>query len=271
MTRKDIQQTSLEILKDVHRFCVEHCIRYVLFAGTQIGAVRHNGFIPWDDDVDIAMPRPDYERFCRLYHSEAGYQCFCRENSNCYISYARVCDMKRTIVDCSAFPWVDKTTGIWIDLFPLDGAEDDYNEASKRLEEIIVPLSDKCWKVRVAFAKYSSKKNILKKIKLFLYKLYMHGYEHNPCFDKHIEQCKLIPFGSTSHYSNWSFNGYGMREYHNMSTINTRILHSFEDTEFYIMGGYDEALKDKYGDYMKLPPEDKRGTGHIVNKRYWRS
>ena len=59
MSLKDIQQISLDILKDVHLFCEANSIKYMLFAGTQLGAVRHNGFIPWDDDVDIVMPRPD--------------------------------------------------------------------------------------------------------------------------------------------------------------------------------------------------------------------
>ena len=67
MTIQEIQQVTLEILKDVHEFCVDNNIRYSLSGGTLLGAIRHNGFIPWDDDADIQLPRPDYDRFIRTY------------------------------------------------------------------------------------------------------------------------------------------------------------------------------------------------------------
>lgn len=98
MTLKEIQAVSLEILKDVHMFCLKNDIKYTLQGGTLLGAIRHNGFIPWDEDIDIAMPRPDYERFCQTYASENGYKLICRHNSECYVMYARVCEMEKTLV-----------------------------------------------------------------------------------------------------------------------------------------------------------------------------
>ena len=67
LTLKELQQASLDILKDVHSFCEANQIQYSIAYGTLIGALRHKGFIPWDDDVDIVMPRPDFERFCKIY------------------------------------------------------------------------------------------------------------------------------------------------------------------------------------------------------------
>ena len=67
MALKEIQQVSLDILKDVHQFCINNGIHYSLCYGTLLGAIRHNGFIPWDDDIDIMMPRPDYDRFVNTY------------------------------------------------------------------------------------------------------------------------------------------------------------------------------------------------------------
>ena len=79
MNIQEVQHISLELLKEVHEFCVENDVKYTLFSGTLIGAIRHHGFIPWDDDLDIAMPRPDYEKFIHSFKSKKGNKLFTRE------------------------------------------------------------------------------------------------------------------------------------------------------------------------------------------------
>lgn len=267
MKLKEIQSISLEILKDVHHFCVTHNIKYTLQGGTLLGAIRHNGFIPWDDDIDIAMPRPDYDFFCNNYQSKKGYKCISRQNANCYIAFARVCEMEKTIVKNPTNPWIDIETGVWIDIFPLDGSEDDFDEAQKT--NILI---SKQWRkgllLRYCYAKYSSREKLKEKIKLFIKRIRNIGRIH--VFDKHIEMCKRIPFGKTEHYSNLSLCGYGMREYHRTSVIDKCELHRFEDDEFLIMAGYHEALKEKYGDYMKYPPIEEQHSNHQSNHYYWK-
>lgn len=271
MSVEDIQSVSLEILRDIHQFCVDHEIKYTLQGGTLLGAVRHKGFIPWDDDVDIAMPRPDYERFIHSYQSKKGYKVFSRELSeykqNVYIAYARVCDIERTFVDDRLSFWTDVKTGLWVDVFPLDGDSESIRDSIRRLKRM-----KKYWKVgvrkRVALRPLSSAVGWYKKSRLFLKKAISKVTSFS-AIDKHIELCKAIPFGSTSYYCNLAFMSYGIRERHRIAVLKERRLVPFEGEFFYIMNGFDEALRDKYGDYMKLPPMEKRIRAHSSNKYYW--
>ena len=96
---KEIQDVLLRIMKYVHTFCVENDIKYSLEGGTLIGAIRHKGYIPWDDDIDIAMPRPYYDKFVKEFIDTDEFKLFTPERNNSYINYARVCDIKNTIGD----------------------------------------------------------------------------------------------------------------------------------------------------------------------------
>lgn len=266
MTTEDIQHVSLEILKDVHNFCVENNIKYTLQGGSLLGAVRHNGFIPWDDDVDIAMPRPDYERFCEIYKSRRNYELICKENSQgCLIAFARVCEMVRTYVDCTQLPWNDKSTGIWIDIFPLDGAEDDVIQVKKRIRRM-KRLWIHSFRIRTAKRKYSSYETYWEK---FIHMFRKALFGRQDIMNSYISKCKQISYGVTAHYCNWAYLDYGVHEYHRTTVLEKCILHDFEDTKFFIMQGYNEALHEKFGDYMKLPPEEKRKARHLF-QYYWR-
>lgn len=260
MTTQDIQQVSLDILKDVHGFCEQQGINYTLFGGTLIGAIRHEGFIPWDDDVDIAMPRPDYELFVRTYKSPAGYQLFSREKNgrNVYLSYARVCDMEQTYVDTEKYPWSAFKTGVWIDIFPLDGMPEN-EDAALAHTKTANKLFKKTCIARSIMGALNNKANSLYLIKMVVGKLLLPFYYK---WNKLKKTCLKYDFNNSTHYSNLSFGGYGIKEYCNKNVLSRYVLHRFENTWFYIMQGYDEALRIKYGDYMTPPPIKEQKGGH---------
>ena len=265
MTVKDIQIASLDIIKDVHKFCVENEIKYTLQGGSLLGAVRHNGFIPWDDDIDIAMPRPDYEKFCKTYSSKNGFRLICKQNNETYLLFARICEMRKTLVK-SEIPWTNIDTGVFIDIFPLDGAEDDYELVASRIKKI-QRVFQKTLRVRGSYMKWSNTKGLISKLKWIIKRIV---YHRSNVFEVYEKMCKEIPYGTTKHYCNIAYQEYGMKEYHRMAVLEECILHQFEDCQFYIMKGYDEALHEKFGDYMKLPPIEQRVSKHSVYKYYWK-
>ena len=117
---RPLQLRMLRILQAIDKTCREHDITYGIFAGSLIGAVRHHGFIPWDDDMDILMPRPDYERF--IQHSQewlpAPYEFVCAENDPHYpLPFGKVQDASTTLIERLHLSYLG---GIYVDVFPLD-------------------------------------------------------------------------------------------------------------------------------------------------------
>lgn len=265
MTSKDIQNVSLDILLDVHRFCIAHGIRYTLQGGTLLGAIRHQGFIPWDDDIDIAMPRPDYVRFCEEYQSTNGYEVFCAEKGNAELAFARVCDMRQTLVDSSYLPWTDRQTGVWIDIFPLDGIEDDGEGQRRRVQRAY-----RAWRM-ASVKRYTRRRNAApprkERFTLMVKKLLFKFYDP---LAHHRRICTEIPFGSTHYYCNLAFMQYKARECHPVSVMEPLEMRKFEGHEFLTLHDYDTALREKFGNYMQLPPVEQRVARHDYNEFYWK-
>ena len=271
MTIREIQDVSLELLLDVHSFCKENNINYTLYGGTMIGAVRHGGFIPWDDDIDVAMPRPDYERFISSFQSKRGYKLFASGTKECYLAFSRLCEMEKTLVTEDRLPWCSQQTGVWIDIFPLDGAPDDEKEAERSIRKMRRNWM-KCCYARSAQSPYSAAPTAFKKIKLAYKKLFLNNKFRNihSINKKFIQDCQRIKWGETNHFCNYAFITFGMREYIPMEDNRTTINFSFEGTEMPVCNGYDHLMRHKYGDYMQLPPENEREPRHNLCKFYWK-
>lgn len=271
MTLEDVHHVLYDILVDIHEFCVKNDIKYSLAGGSLLGAIRHNGFIPWDDDIDIQFSRPEYERFIHSYQSKRGYQLFSREIEGCEdvgIAFGRVCEMKRTYVDTGLAPWKKEPTGLWIDIVPIDGAPSSEKEARKKIRFMTY-----AWHLNVlSRARFPIPFNKAKGVKLkfrlavrkCLSRFIPKGY-----ILKYIKWCQEYSFADSAYLANFSFMQNGFKEWQPKSSMESFVLHKFEDGEFYIMEDYNISLSHLYGDYMELPPVEKR-VAHEINSYYWK-
>lgn len=265
MTIAEIQQVSLDILKDIHTFCIKGGIKYSLAYGTLIGAIRHKGFIPWDDDVDIMMPRPDYERFVRSYKSSKGFEIL-PEGKDSMIAMARVYDTQKTYVLMSKSPWCKREVGVWIDIFPIDGAENDFNKFKVRVDEIYT-LWVKNIYFRLSQVPFNLKKGLIHNIRLFKNKILWKRHNKNI---QHINRMRTIEYGSTKYVTSLAVPECKEKEYYPIHLFDEYINLEFENHTFLSIKEYDKALKLVYGDYMQLPPEEDRKPKHSFNEYYWK-
>lgn len=259
---------SMDILKEVHNFCVANDIRYSLAFGTLLGAIRHKGFIPWDDDVDIMMLRPDYEKFCRTFRAE-GFEVVSRQTrKDCLISFARVCDTRKTSVK-TLMPWIRNqgNLGLWVDIFPIDSVQDDYESFHRFFQDLKV-YHERAMRGRRALRPFTSEKPLnynLNTLKKKVFSLFKRGIDYN--LDVKEKMIATIPYGSTNHLSQLAF--VGEEVYFDTSSMESFHLTPFEDCQFYIIDGYDQFLKSRYHDYMQLPPENERVPQQNYIHFYW--
>lgn len=266
MTLREIQLVSLEILKDVKEFCDANGIRYYMTYGTLLGAVRHKGFIPWDDDIDIMMLRPDYERFVREFRSDKGNKLLTFENSKSMIAYARVCDMKRTLLDFESKPWTRQKAGVYIDIFPLDAANEADFEADKAIAQ---KLWRKSWGLRYAVNPIRKCKGPKKKLKWVGRRLTL-AIKGKSVMKKHIKMCRQRSIDKSTEYLYQLACPDAREKALRREWLDETVMLPFEDDVFAAPKHYNEVLQNQYGDYKQLPPEDKRIPLISYAKFYWR-
>ena len=268
MSLTEVQSVGLDILNHFHAFCVNHNIKYSLGYGTLIGAIRHHGFIPWDDDVDVVMLRDDYDKFCHLYEDSVKYKLFAPNRKNTYSACVRLCEMQNTRVITDT-PLFTEETGIWIDIFPFDSVSDNKSEFTHMVNEAISSfdlIQTKRYIMQPWYKQVSGVRSLYGLIRRKW--LFRHSI-----FDYVNEHVKLITAWSsrdTKMMSQLSVPDMGDREYYSKSLFQDVIEVMFENSKLFVMNGYDECLRIAYGDYMQLPPKEQQERGHTYHKYYWK-
>ena len=256
----EIHMITLDLMDQFHNFCEENNLVYVLNNGTLLGAIRHKGFIPWDDDFDVMMPRKDYDRLFALLENKCDgrYRLITRGNTpNYYNGIARFCDMKyiyQTELDVKQYE-----QGVFIDVYPLDACGKDEEET----EKVHLPVR----KLNAKYIMYCNKTSLSSKARTLLripYYYYLH-FRYGKNFGKNIEQMTrdiiYSHFNDHSEYVGMYWENKDFRLYQR-NWMDKREMHDFEDRKYWISSEYDAVLTTQYGDYMTPPPQDQRIGNH---------
>ena len=256
ITSDELKLIQLDLLQKIADFCESHGLRYFLCGGTLIGAIRHKGYIPWDDDIDIAMPRQDYDQFVKTFNQPGNY---CQvvnldTNSDYAYSFAKVFD-NRTILKELHY---QGDIGVYVDLFPADGVKD--AGQIYKIQMLRKFLHTK----RANYYKRKISKKIINTIgKLLLLPFSAHQIAR--WMDNEARKyafCSLPKAGVIA-------NPFGPGEMVDKSVFASDIYQEFEGRKYRIPIGYDTWLRSIYGDYMQLPPEEDRVTHHTF-EAWWK-
>ena len=253
---KEVWKTELELLYVIDKVCREKGLEYYACGGTLLGAIRHNGFIPWDDDVDIAMPRNDYEYL--ISHPELfekPIQLLISNNKeNYYEGWARIHNIDTAVI----YPRKKgdiATRGIYIDIFPLDNVSSfDRAKKDRRYSKVVNTIGH-----AISFNvnpnillqvlnKLNNYTHLIKPEKLF-YIINKRAIKENNNMTKY-KMCKVV-------------NTYCVeKDCYLFEDWEDAVETEFEFLKIRIPARYDSILSRNFGNYMEFPPENKRGTWH---------
>ncbi len=253
---RQLQLTQLEILKFIDSVCRNHDISYSLYAGTLLGAVRHQGFIPWDDDLDICMSRENYDRFIALWDSidHSDYILQNKENTPAFTqSFTKIRKEHTTFLQYD-FERTAYHTGIFVDIFPIDRAPSGYlqyrlfkfNCMLYQLftREFVPPKAGSITKLVSQFLLWcvppslrpSARAELLKRI-----------VKYNG--DQNMETTAIENMDS-------------LRKPYSSTMLDSYTDIAFEDGTFMCFSEWNDHLHRKFGNYMQLPPENERAWKH---------
>ncbi len=257
LSLQEIKEIELDILKVFHSFCVENNIRYFLSHGTLLGAIRYKGFIPWDDDVDVLVPREDYNRLLHLFQDSEQYRLFSfAKNKNFRFPYAKLCDMSTLKEEFNVDNGVK--LGLDMDVFPLDAWDSDIVKAKQEVKRIKkamlgLELTKLCKPNSI-----NPIKRFVKGMIMLLYKLLGSGYFIKKIVKESIREEKM----ESPYLGSKSWMVYGERDIIPADVFADTVEIEFEGERFFAPSDYDTYLTCLYGDYLPEPPKEKQKTHH---------
>lgn len=257
------QLKQLYIAKEIQRICEKNGIKFFLNAGTLLGAVRHNGFIPWDDDLDVGMLRVEYEKFVKIASSELGDEFFLQTwdtDPKYPMPFAKVRLNGTKYIEKNSQN-ADIHKGIYVDVFPYD------NISSNKIKQKIQKYLSKIYLhllLNKSGYEYYSKKNCKRYIVYSIFKAFSRLWSYNKLHKnlynimtkyncENIQE--IVTFGGANSFE---------KETLKYEWIKETVDHLFEDAMFPIPYMWDEYLTHFYGDYMTPPPKDKRYDRHNI-------
>lgn len=254
MNSKTLQNAILKVGKEIHKICVENNIRYFMCGGTFIGAIRHKGFIPWDDDIDFSMLYDDFQRFLEiarnLQHPWLEFDLPDPDNKDYANMFIKAYDKRTTLIEVHK---ENEIRGVFVDIFPVIYAKNTKEECWREIKySVLLRKLIECKKYDL----YSHRPILRMFINTFLplvSKEYLmkKAQQHMDKLASHKASFLIAPDGTKKDVYKAEY------------FYDPFVLYPFEDTEFYGIKQYDEYLTDVFHDYMKLPPEDQRQPHHV--------
>ena len=269
LSKKDLrrlQMVEFEMLVELDRICRKHKIEYFLSGGTLLGAIRHNGFIPWDDDIDVMMRRDHYNKFIEVQKKELDPEKYFFESMEtdpeCGMLFSKIKRKGTKYLEVSSEK-DDSRTGIWIEVFPIDCVKTDNFWKQLKWKRVY------CLKM-ILLKKYGHLKRMEDKKKNFIIKIIgiVSIFYNKERLRKRI--IKIMTSENDKETSKYvSYAGvYPGKEIFDKHFFDEKIEHEFEGKKFFIPKNYDPYLKQFYGDYMKLPPKEKRVAHPVVEIKF---
>jgi len=258
LNSNELKEVIYRILCDFADYCDENGLLYSLSGGTLLGAVRHQDFIPWDDDIDVIMPRKDYMRLQQLVKEKPmkdNYRLICYEEQTVDFPFAKVIDLNTKVVERC----MTADEHLWVDIFPVDGLSGDIKEDEKLLNKARKYKQEYAW-AAANFGEGTSRFRAIFKTPLLIY---------HKMIGKKTYAAKLHDLCMKYDYDNSDYVAaiawaYGPQERMPKTCFENREKKLFRRREFYVMSCWEYYLKSIFGDYMKLPPENKR-INHLMD------
>lgn len=261
VTLRKVQMVLLEIAKEIKRVCDENNIKYFLDSGTLLGAIRHKGFIPWDDDLDIGMMREDYEKFCNIAPKCLNENYFLQtwKNDTYYgLPFAKVRKKNTVYVENKASKRAKN--GFYVDVFPYDYAPESFDEKEAILERLANLERLILMKCLYEPWNEADRINLFKRIGYIPYQIFGIFKEKSDLIQQYEALAKSVSKSSEIYLQFGSSKGFLVP----YKAFGDGIAYTFEDDTFRIPEDYDLYLTSMYGDYMTLPPVEERENRHQI-------